>query len=338
MMTTIARRLLVLPIMLLGVTLLTFIVTNVIPADPARVAAGLNAPEEQVARLRSEMGIDQPIVVQFWRYLSNLVQGNWGMSAVSQRPVLPDILAALPATLEILLIATIGFILVGVPFGVLVGTASSKFGAVASSVIAYLGMAFPIFWLGLMLQVLFYRELAWLPAVGRIGPGVDIPPAVTGFYTIDAVVAGNWTALGSSLRHLALPVISLVVARFAVTARFVAAGMQDAMRTDYTRTAKAKGVSNSAVIVRHALRNVLIPVNTMIGLQFGWLLSGSILIEAIFSWPGIGWYAWRSVVSLDFQPIVGVTLVFSAAFIIVNLLTDLMYGVLDPRISDQRSG
>jgi len=328
----------VLPLMLLGVTLLTFIVTNVIPADPARVAAGLNAPEEQVARLRSEMGIDQPVVVQFWRYLSNLTQGNWGMSAVSQRPVLPDILAALPATLEILLIATIGFILVGIPFGVLVGTASSKFGAVASSVVAYLGMAFPIFWLGLMLQVLFYRELAWLPAVGRIGSGVEIPPSMTGFYTVDAILAGNWAALGSSLRHLALPVISLVVARFAVTARFVAAGMQDAMRTDYARTAKAKGVSNAAVIVRHALRNVLIPVNTMIGLQFGWLLSGSILIEAIFSWPGIGWYAWRSVVSLDFQPIVGVTLVFSAAFVIVNLFTDLMYGVLDPRISDQRSG
>lgn len=338
MIKTIGQRLLVLPLMLLGVTLLTFVITNVIPADPARVAAGLNAPESQVERLRAEMGLDRPVHVQFGAYLQNLVRGDWGTSAVSQRPVLPDILRALPASLEIIVLATLGFLLLGVPFGVIVGTASSKFGVTAATILAYVGMALPVFWLGLMLQILFYRELDWLPAVGRLGSAVSVPPTVTGFYTVDSLIAGDSAALLSSLRHLALPVMTLVLARFAVTARFVAAGMKEAMAADYIRTATAKGLTRNRVIVRHALRNVLIPVNSMLGLQFGWLLSGSVLVEAIFSWPGIGWYAWRSIVSLDFQPIIGVTLVFSLAFILVNLITDLAYGWLDPRIADMEKG
>jgi ABC-type dipeptide/oligopeptide/nickel transport system permease component len=336
MLATILRRLAVLPLMLLGVTLLTFVVTRVIPADPARVAAGLNAPAEQVERLRIDMGLHQPILVQYGSYIAHLVRGDWGMSAVSQRPVLPDILTALPATLEILLLATLGFILLGIPFGVFIGSTTSKAAGVVTSIVAYLGMAFPVFWLGLMLQIVFYRDLAWLPAVGRISSSVGIPPTVTGFYTIDAIIGGDLDAFVSAARHLVLPVMCLVLARFAVTARFVAAGMREALAADYSRTAVAKGASRLSVILRHALRNVLIPVNTMLGLQFGWLLAGSVLIESVFSWPGIGWYAWRSIVSLDFQPIIGVTIVFALAFVVVNLLTDLLYDVLDPRVATAR--
>lgn len=334
----ILRRLAVVPIMLVGVSLVTFFVTRVIPADPARVAAGLNAPESQVERLREEMGLNQPIAAQYADYLGGLVRGDWGTSAVSQRPVLPDLVRSLPATLEILLWATLGFVVLGIPFGVTVGTTRSRFGAWTSSIVSYLGMAFPVFWLGLMLQIVFYRELSWLPAVGRISSAVDIPPHITGMYTVDALLVGDGDAFLSSVRHLLLPVICLVLARFAVTARFVAAGMRAAIATDYARTATAKGARRRTVIYKHALRNVLIPVNTMLGLQFGWLLAGSVLIEAVFSWPGIGWYAWRSIVSLDMAPIIGVTIVFATAFIVVNLLTDLMYDILDPRVASARQG
>jgi peptide/nickel transport system permease protein len=333
---TILRRLAVVPIMLVGVSLVTFVVTRVIPADPARVAAGLNAPESQVERLRDEMGLNQPILVQYLGYLRGLVRGDWGQSAVSQRPVLPDLVRSLPATLEILLWATAGFVLLGIPFGVFVGTATARSAAWIASIVSYLGMAFPVFWLGLMLQIVFYRELSWLPAVGRISTAVNVPVHVTGFYTVDALIAGDGAAFVSSLEHLVLPVLCLVLARFAVTARFVAAGMRAAIATDYARTATAKGVARRTVIYKHALRNVLIPVNTMLGLQFGWLLAGSVLIEAVFSWPGIGWYAWRSIVSLDMAPIIGVTIVFATAFIVVNLITDLMYDVLDPRVASAR--
>lgn len=336
MLVTVLRRLAVVPIMLIGVSLLTFVVTRIIPADPARVAAGLNAPAAQVERLRSEMGLDKPILVQYGGYIAALVRGDWGQSAVSQRPVLPDLARSLPATLEILLWATAGFILLGIPFGVFIGTATSRVAAWTASVVSYLGMAFPVFWLGLMLQIVFYRELSWLPAVGRIGSSVAVPPHVTGMYTIDALIAGDGSAFASSVQHLVLPVLCLVLARFAVTARFVAAGMRSAIVTDYARTAIAKGVARRGVIFKHALRNVLIPVNTMLGLQFGWLLAGSVLIEAVFSWPGIGWYAWRSIVSLDMAPIIGVTLVFASAFIVVNLITDLLYDVLDPRVAGAR--
>jgi peptide/nickel transport system permease protein len=322
--------------MLLGVSLLTFVVTRVIPADPARVAAGLNAPEAQVERMRVEMGLDQPIARQYLGYLAGLVRGDWGQSAVNQRPVFPELARSLPATLEIILWATLGFLLLGIPFGVFIGTTNSSIAAWSASIVSYLGMAFPVFWLGLMMQIVFYRELAWLPAVGRIASDVAIPPQVTGMYTVDALLAGNLDAFLSSARHLVLPVLCLVFARFAVTARFVAAGMRAAIATDYARTATAKGVSRNRVIVKHALRNVLIPVNSMLGLQFGWLLGGSVLIEAVFSWPGIGWYAWRSIVSLDMAPIIGVTLVFATAFIIINLITDLLYDVLDPRVATSR--
>lgn len=333
MFKTISRRLAVLPVMLIGVTFLTFVITHLIPADPARVAAGLNAPESQVERLREEMGLNRPIVQQYVVYLGDLVRGDWGRSAISQRPVLSDIAQALPATLELLLFATLGFVVLGIPFGVFIGSTTQRWRSVVTSVLAYAGMAFPVFWLGLMFQIVFYGHLRWFPAVGRIGTDVDVPRFITGFYTIDSLVTGNWPALASALYHLVLPVACLTLARFAVTARFVAAGMEASLATDYVRTARSKGLSRVRVIFKHALRNVLIPVNTMLGLQFGWLLGGSILIESVFSFPGIGWYAWRSIVSLDFLPIMGITLVFSLAFVVINLLTDILYEVLDPRIT-----
>lgn len=333
MFATLARRLTVLPLMLLGMTLITFVITHLIPADPARVAAGLNASSEQVERMREQMGLNKPLLAQYVDYLTDLLRGDWGASAVSQRPVLPDIAVALPATLELLVVVTLGFLVLGLPVGILIGSSRSKLVSALLSFLSYLGMAFPVFWLGLMLQIVFYRDLQWLPAVGRVGAQVQAPATVTGFYILDSLITGNWDALGSSLRHIVMPAACLVLARFAVTARFVAGGVQEALGSDYVRTGKAKGLSRFSILYKHALRNVLIPVNTMLGLQFGWLLGGSILIEAVFSWPGIGWYAWRSIVSLDFLPIMGVTLVFSTAFILINLVTDLLYQVLDPRIS-----
>lgn len=332
MLKLLLRRLAVLPVMLLGVTLLTFTISHLIPADPARVAAGLNAPEEQVQRLREEMGLTRPLPTQYLLYLSGLLQGDWGKSALNQKPVVADILQSLPATLEMLVLSTLGFIILGVPFGIFMGISRSKAAGMLLSVVSYTSMAFPVFWLGLTFQVIFYRWLDWFPAAGRIAQNVTPPATLTGFYTVDSLLTGNWAALGSSLEHLVLPVACLALARFAVTARFIALGMREALSTDYVRTAHAKGLSRTRVILKHALRNVLIPVTTMTGLQFGWMLGGSVLIESVFTWPGIGWYAWRSIVALDFQPIMGITLVFSFAFILINLITDLLYELLDPRI------
>lgn len=320
--------------MFLGVTLIIFTITHVIPADPARVAAGLNAPEEQVERLREEMGLNEPIIYQYIKYMNNILHGDLGKSMLSRTPVIDQLKIFLPATLELIILAGILFLFTGTFFGIFAGVSNNRWGVFGSRIVAFTGMAIPVFWLALMIQIFVSQNFSgFFPLGGRLPIGYPIPYNVTGFYTVDSILAGDWKTFLISLRHLILPAFTIALGRFGATARFVASEMKEVMHQDYIKTARAKGISEKKVIFKHALKNAMIPVVTMSGLQFGWMLGSTVLVESIFSWPGIGLYAWRSVVSLDFLPIMGVTLVLSVSFVTINVIVDILYGILDPRIS-----
>ncbi len=316
---------------LFGVIIITFVITHAVPADPARVAAGLQATPEQVEALRRQMGLDQPIYTQLARYLRSLASGSLGTSFVSNRPVSKDLLLYFPATLELVVVATIMFLGLGLPLGIYLTISRSRVARFLTRAFAVTGMGVPAFWLGLMFQILFYAKLNWLPPSGRIA---GTPPAtVTGFYLVDSLIAGNLTVFGSALTHLILPALTLAANRFGVTVRLTNAQLTHVLREDYIRTARAKGQDESNVIRRHALRNALIPVTTMTGLQLGWMLGGTVLVETVFSWPGLGQYAFFSIAAFDFRAVIAVTILLSACFAVINLITDFIYLVLDPRIT-----
>jgi peptide/nickel transport system permease protein len=316
---------------LFGVVLIAFVITHVVPADPARVAAGLQATPEQVEALRKQMGLDLPVHVQLARYLRDLARGTLGTSFVSNRPVARDILLYFPATLELVTVATVVFLGLGLPLGVFLTVSRSNVARFLTRLLAVTGMGVPAFWLGLMFQLLFYAKLNWLPPTGRI-TGTP-PPTVTGLFLVDSLVAGDLQAFGSALTHLILPSLTLAANRFGVTVRMTSAQLTQVLREDYVRTARAKGLSNKRVVYKHALRNALIPVTTMTGLQLGWMLGGTVLVETVFSWPGLGQYAFFSIAAFDFRAVIAVTILLSFCFAFINLITDLVYVVLDPRIS-----
>lgn len=316
---------------LFGVIVIAFVITHVVPADPARIAAGLQATPEQVEALRKQMGLDLPLYVQFGLYLRDLAHGTLGTSFVSNRPVARDLLLYFPATLELVAVATVLFLVLGLPLGVFVVVSRSSVARFLTRLLAVTGMGVPAFWLGLMFQLLFYARLNWLPPTGRV-TGTP-PPTVTGLLLVDSLVAGDVEAFGSALTHLILPSLTLAANRFGVTVRMTSAELAQVLREDYVRTARAKGLSNGKVVRRHALRNALIPVTTMTGLQLGWMLGGTVLVETVFSWPGLGQYAYFSIAAFDFRAVIAVTILLSACFAIINLLTDVVYLLLDPRIS-----
>ncbi len=315
---------------LLGVIIITFVITHAVPADPARVAAGLQATPEQVEALRKDMGLDLPIYVQLGRYLRDLARGSLGTSFVSNRPVARDLRLYFPATLELVVVATLMFLGLGLPLGVFLTTSRSGVARFLIRVLAVTGMGVPPFWLGLMVQLLFYARLNWLPPTGRIA-GTP-PPTVTGLFLVDSLLAGNLVAFGSSVTHLILPALTLAANRFGVTVRMTSAQLAQELREDYVRTARAKGLGSHTVVRKHALRNALIPVTTMTGLQLGWMLGGTVLVETVFSWPGLGQYAFFSIAAFDFRAVIAVTILLSACFAVINLITDFVYMLLDPRI------
>ncbi len=326
----IANRLVGTFIVIVGVIFITFVITHVVPADPARVAAGLMATEEQVQALRVRMGLDQPLYVQFGRFVAQLARGDLGKSFITHRSVVDDLKLYLPATLELVIVSTILFVGLGVLLGVSCAVTKKKWLRAFTKILSVGGLGVPAFWLGLMFQLVFYAKLGWLPPGGRI-EGVA-PPTVTGFLIIDSLLAGNLAALGSTLAHLALPALTLAVNRLGVTLRLVEVEMKRVLREDYVRTARAKGLHERVVIYKHAMRNALIPVVTMAGLQFGWLLGGTVLVESVFSWPGLGQYAVFSISSFDFMPVIGVTVLMALLFCLINLIVDFLYVLIDPRL------
>jgi peptide/nickel transport system permease protein len=326
------RRLLSILFVLFGITVITFLITNVVPADPARVAAGLQATEDQVAELRHKMGLDDPLHVQYWRFMSNLVRGDLGRSIVTGRAVTQDLALFFPGTLELVIVSTVMFVSLGVPLGVFAAVSRRRTARLLVKLLANAGMGVPAFWLALMLQLAFYAKLGWLPVTGRMDAGLSSPSTMTGFLLIDSVVAGRLDVFKSAILHVILPASTLAINRMGVTLRFMRAGTLEVLRQDYVRTARAKGLAEKIVLYKHVLKNALIPVVTMTGLQFGWLLGGTVYVETVFAWPGLGNYAVSSIWSFDYKPVIAVTLLMALSFSVINLLVDIAYGMLDPRI------
>jgi peptide/nickel transport system permease protein len=315
-------------------TLLTFVITHLIPADPAKFAAGLDATAEQIEQTKRNLGLDRPLPEQYLIYLGNLVRGDLGSSIITKRPVRDDLGDYLPATLELTLWTLIAIVAIGIPLGVVSATRRGGWLDLLTRILATLWVALPVFWFGLVLQLIFYLRLGWLPAGERLDADLGLG-RITGIVTLDAVLQVNGAALLSGLRHLVLPVLTLALARVAIVARMTRAGMLEVLDADYVRTARAKGLHERAVVYRHAFRNAALPVLTTLGTQIGFLLGGAILVEVIFQWPGMGRYAVSSITSVDFPAIMGVTLAAAALFVFINLLVDLAYVMVDPRISYQ---
>lgn len=328
----IVRRLAFLILVLVGLSFITFMLSHVVPADPARLYAGPRASGATVTLIRRQFGFDLPIWMQYANFLGNLKDGNFGYSLVSNRPVAVDLHDYLPATLELTLGAMVMAVAAGIPLGVIAGVWNRSWIDYGVRLLSGLGLAMPAYWLALLAQLIFFDHLRWFPADSRLDPAAIPPPRITGLYTIDSLLAGNPGLFVQSLWHLALPSVVLGFGATAVLARMVRASMIDALAQDYVRTARAKGVGRRAVIIRHVLRNALLPATTLVGLQIGSLLGGALLVENIFSWPGIGRYATAAVFALDYNAVMAVTLVAALIFVMVNLVVDVVYMVLDPRV------
>jgi peptide/nickel transport system permease protein len=335
MLSYLARRLGFLIFVVIGITLLIFTISHVVPADPARAAAGLDAREEQVEALRKMMGLDKPLHVQYARYLWGLLHLDFGRSVRSLRPVSSDLAHYLPASIELILAGMILYVVTGVPLGVLSAVKRGSFVDQITRLVVISGVAMPEFWFALILQYVFLGKLGILPSGARLPVGMDAPRQITGMYIFDSLVTGNWVTLRASLKHIILPASCLAVGRNAILIRITRRSMITALREDYVRTAHAKGLSQRLVIWRHAFRNVLMPVITIIGLQTGWLLNSTLIVETVFSWPGLGWYATQSIAYWDFLAVMSVALVVSVGFVLINLTVDALYGAVDPRVRVQ---
>ena len=322
-----------LPLML-GMTLISFVVSHTLPADPVGANLGQHSMEDPtiVAAFRAQWGLDRPLPEQYLTYLGNILHGNMGVSIRTHFPVAEDLGRYLPASAELALMATLVGTLIGIPFGVISAVRRNHWIDHLVRGASLLGVSSPVFWLGLVALYVFYFRLGWLPGPGRLDVGMPEPAHITGMYTVDSLLTGNWAALAASLRHLVLPGMVLASVYLGLVTRMTRSSMLEVLSADYVRTARGKGLRPRAVIYRHALANALIPTITVLGLAFGDVLSGTVLTETIFSWPGIGRYAYQSAVTLDFPAIMGVSLVIAAVFITVNLATDLAYVFLDPRL------
>ena len=353
----IIRRVLLLIPVLLGVSVVTFAMLRLIPGDPAQVMMGEHATAEALAESRERMGLDQPIAVQYLRYMRDLVRLDLGRSIMTNRPVTEEVAQRLPATLELTLGAMAFATLFGVVAGIIAAYKHNSIFDVVSMFAALIGVSIPIFWLGLMLAYLFGFKLHWLPPSGRLTVGIELLPIVevwgleanpaevgvgravrslldflSGFYLLDALLTGNWKALGDVIKHLILPSVALGSIPMAIIARMTRSSLLDVLGEDYVRTARAKGLRERAVLSGHALRNALLPIVTVIGLQLGFLLGGAILTETIFSWPGLGRLVVNRILARDYPAVQGSIIVIAATFVLVNLIVDVSYAYLDPRI------
>ncbi len=328
----ILRRLFAVIPVLFGVTLCVFIISHAIPGDPATLIAGQKASEETIENIRRIYGLDRPLHEQYIRYMGDLLHGDLGLSIRNQRPVTEDLGDYFPATLELALAAMLLCLLVGVPLGILAAVKRNRLADHLTRVFSVIGVSTPVFWLGLMLLLLFYRNLGVLPGSGRLGILLSPPASITGMYTLDALLTGNWAVLGDALAHLVLPAFCLSYVYLAIITRIVRSSMIHSLEQDYVVTARANGLSEFRVIGRHALKNSLIPTITIAGLSIGELLGGAILTETIFGWPGMGKYVVDSVNSLDFPAIMGFTLVVSLAYVFINLCVDVLYALVNPQI------
>jgi peptide/nickel transport system permease protein len=312
---------------------LAFLAIKLVPADPAVLAAGPGAQPAQVEELRRRLGLDQSLWIQYARYFNGLIHFDLGTSLITGRPIASDLEQFLPATLELTLAASIGFVVLGVMIGLASATTKRRFVESVLEIVSLLGIAVPAYWLALAIQLAFYRYLGWLPSGGRLNP-VSIPPATfTGLYVVDSVIAGNMAALWDAMRHLALPASAIAIGRMSILARLMKSGITEVQQRQFVVTARAKGLSPRRVLWRHVFKNALNPVVSALGLNIGYALGGQLLVEVIFSWPGLGRYAVDSIQAFDYPAVVAVALLMLVVFSLINLAVDLTYPLLDPRVA-----
>ncbi len=327
---TIKRILQLIPV-LLGVSLVVFLIMRVFSPDPAPVVLGQHASKAAMKAWRDAHGLNAPIILQFLDFLKGALTGNFGNSYYTNQPVMNEIMARFPATIELAICSIILASILGILLGVTAAVKKNTAADFASTLVALIGVSMPIFWLGILLIILFSGVLHILPSGGRINPMLQ-PVGGTGLYVWDTLTSGDFEALGDTLRHLIMPTVSLSLYSMAIITRMTRSSMLDTLNQDYIRTARAKGISEHRVIKHHALRNAMIPVTTVIGLQFGSLLGGAVLTETVFAWPGIGSYTVECIQKSDFPVVQAVVLIIATIYVIVNLVVDLIYAFLDPRI------
>jgi len=327
------RRLSLLVPTLAGVTLITFTLTYVLPGNPAVVKAGPLVSPEVVKELETQMGLDQPPWVQYGRYVGGILRGDLGESASTGRPVLEDFKQRLPATLELTLASLLIALVLGIPLGVQSAVHRDTAIDHIGRIVGVAGVAMPTFWTGLLALYVFFYLLGVAPApLGRLGLGINPPHAITGLYVVDGLLTGNWSALGSALHQLMLPSLTLGLSVMAPIARMVRSTMLEILESDYVKAAWAAGIPRRRVIYGDALANAMIPVITILGLVFGFLMAGNAVVESVFAWPGIGNYAITALMTKDPGPIQSFVLFVALLYVIVNFVIDLLYGLIDPRI------
>lgn len=334
MLRYLTTRLLAAAIMALLATLVIFLIASQVPGDPilARLGDLAASNPDTVAYYRAQWGLDLPLWEQYWIFLQKLFHGDLGISIATQRPVLDDIAQYAPATLELATIAFVLAILVGIPLGIFAAVARDSWVDHLARFLSLIGVSSPTFWLAFIMLAIFYGGLQIAPGPGRIDAIMLPPENVTGLYIVDSILAGDWETLRNILAHLVLPAIVLAAATLGLITRTTRASMLETLGQDYVRVARAKGLKEHAIIVGHALPNALIPVVTLGGLAYAQLLTGAVMTETIFSWPGLGRYTFRSAVALDFPAIMGITLIVAVVYLVINLLIDVSYALLDPRV------
>jgi peptide/nickel transport system permease protein len=330
----IIRRILILVPTLLGVSVIVFLMLHMTPGDPAELLLGERATEETLNEMREHLGLNKPLYKQYGMFLKRLMRGDLGETIWTRQKVWIEVKQRFPATIELSLVALCLSCFFGIIFGIISATKQYSIFDYVSMFGALAGVSMPVFWLGLIFMLIFSLNLGWLPISGRLSIDVDLE-VITNFYILDAVLTRNWVALKDALWHIIMPAVTVSTIPMAIVARMTRSAMLDVLRQDYIKTAKAKGLSNFTVTFKHALRNALIPVVTTVGLQSGVLLGGAILTETIFAWPGMGKWMYDAVMQRDYMVIQGGTLFIAALFVGINLCVDVLYSIINPRISIQ---
>jgi peptide/nickel transport system permease protein len=333
MLRQIGKRLVTTIPSIIGVVIVTFLLTRVLPGDPAAYFAGPAATAEAILEVKKSLGLDKSWPEQFVRYVKDLSRGDLGKSLTSGQAVTSDIAARLPASAELTLVGLIVSMMIAVPLGIAAAVKQGSFVDHACRIVATAGVSLPVFFTGLILVYVFYYLLGWSPApLGRLDVFYSPPPHVTGFYLIDSLLAGEWETFRASLSQLILPAATLAIFSLAPITRMTRASMLAVLSSDFVRTARASGLTPRTVIVTYAFRNAMLPVITTLGMVFSFLLGANVLVEKVFAWPGIGSYAIEALIASDFAPVQGFVLTMAIMYVVLNLLIDMLYGVIDPRV------
>lgn len=333
MLRMIAKRMVLIIPNLIGVVIVTFLLTRALPGDPAAYFAGPAADKQAVEQIRVKLGLDKPLIVQFGRYVNDLVHGDLGNSLSTGQPVVTEIKNRLPASAELTLFGLILSMVIAIPLGILAAVKQGSWIDHTCRIVATAGVSLPVFFTGLLLVYVFYFQLGWSPApLGRLDAFASAPPQITGFYLLDSLLSGKFETFRASLSQLLLPGFTLGIFSLAPIARMTRASMLAVLASEFVRTARASGLDNRTVIITYAFRNAMLPVITTLGMVFSFLLGANVLVEKVFAWPGIGSYAVEALITSDFAPVQGFVLTMAVLYVVLNLIIDILYGVIDPRV------